>query len=317
VNADGLKVRFDQACIYVRAVGEGPPLLLINGLGAHTAMWDTLERSLGGFRIIEFDLPGAGRSDVPLKPVSVPRLARLATAVLDAFKIEQADVIGYSMGGIIAQQLAADAPERVRRLLLVATSPGLGAAHGDLRALLNILTPLRYVTPQLYARTIGTLAGGRARHDKAWVAEQGALRLKHAPSWRGYLGQLVSLTGWSALPFLHRIEHPVLVVAGGDDPLTPVVNGMLLAHLLPNGRLLVLDGEGHLMLMDRASGVQPAIREFLRAPTLEEAAVWQTAARIDWRELEIGMAATNWQLPTWSIVSRVMRHRWVDRPARP
>src|SRR4051794_26309886 len=92
----GEKVRFDEACVFVRELGEGPPLLLINGLGAHTAMWDTLERTLDGFRILEFDLPGAGRSDVPRRPVSVRRLASLAAAVMDRFGVERADVIGYS-----------------------------------------------------------------------------------------------------------------------------------------------------------------------------------------------------------------------------
>jgi pimeloyl-ACP methyl ester carboxylesterase len=311
----GEKVRFDDACVFVRELGEGPPLLLINGLGAHTAMWDTLERTLDGFRILEFDLPGAGRSDVPRRPVSVRRLARVAAAVMDRFGVERADVVGYSMGGIVAQQLAADAPDRVRRLALVATSPGLGAVHGDVRALLNIATPARYMSPRLYAKTIGSLAGGRARHDTAWVAEQGALRLRHAPPLLGYLGQIASLTFWSGLPFLAQIQHPALVVAGDDDPLTPVANGMLLAHMLPNGRLRVVSGEGHLMLMDADSAALPAIREFLSAPRLDQARVWREASQVDAQELGIGIANAGWQIPSWSAVAALMRRNWVGRGA--
>jgi pimeloyl-ACP methyl ester carboxylesterase len=313
MNCRGEKVGFEDACVFVRELGDGPPLLLINGLGAHTAMWDTLERNLDGFRIIEFDLPGAGQSDVPRRPVSVRRLARLATAVMDRFGVERADVVGYSMGGIVAQQLAADAPHRVRRLVLVATSPGLGAVHGDLRALLNIMTPARYLSPQLYAKTIGSLAGGRARHDAAWVAEQGALRLRHAPPLLGYIGQLASLILWSGLPFLARVQHPALVVAGDDDPLTPVANGMLLAHMLPNGRLLVLRGEGHLMLMDADSAVLPAIREFISAPRLDRARVWRDASVVDAQALGIGMASVGWQIPSWSVVAGLMRRSWVRK----
>jgi pimeloyl-ACP methyl ester carboxylesterase len=309
----GAKVRFEEATVYVRELGEGPPLLLINGLGAHTAMWDNLERNLDGFRILEFDLPGAGQSAVPKRPVSVRRLAQLAVRVMDRFGVEQADVLGYSMGGIVAQQLAADFPERVRRLLLVATTPGLGALHGDMRALVNIMTPVRYLSPKLYAKTIGSLAGGRARHDSAWVAEQGALRLKHAPPMLGYLNQLASLTWWSGLPFLAQIELPVLVLAGDDDPLTPVANGMLLAHMLPNGRLLVLQGEGHLMLMDDASGSLPAIREFISAPRLDRAEVWKKAAVIDAEELKIGVANAGFQLPNWNLVAGLMRRSYVRR----
>lgn len=306
----GLKVRFDEGCVYVREVGDGPPLLLINGLGAHTDMWRPLERTLEGFRLIEYDLPGAGRSDVPWKPMSVATLARLATSVMDHFGVERADVLGYSMGGIVAQQLAADHPERVRRLVLVATTPGVGGMQGELKALLNIMTPIRYLSPQVYAKSIGSLAGGRARSDAAWVAEQGALRLRRAPSWRGYLGQLQSITFWSGLPLLHRIGHPVLVVAGDDDPLTPVVNGMMLAQRLSNGRLLLLPDDGHLMLLDAGSAVHPAVREFVECEDLEDAAVWRQAMEIDEDDVRHALGGVGVQLPPWSLANALARRYW-------
>jgi pimeloyl-ACP methyl ester carboxylesterase len=318
----GRLMRFPEARVYVREVGEGPPLLLINGLGAHSAMWDTLERTLHGLRIVEFDLPGAGQSEVPWKPVSIKRLASLSQSILAHFEIDRADVLGYSMGGIVAQQLAADAPERVRRLVLLATSPGLGQMQGDPKAMFNIMTPLRYMSRHAYARTVGSLVGGRARHDKRWIDEQGALRLKHAPSWRGYLGQLLSMSRWSGLPLLGSIEQPALVVTGDDDPLTPVVNGMMLAHLLPNGRLLVCHDEGHLIAMDRDSVAHPAIREFLTAPTLERTQVWRQARRVDSEELETALFGAPFQLPPMSIFNERARRQWIppfgngDREAR-
>jgi len=229
---------FPEARVYVRELGEGPPLLLINGLGAHSAMWAPLERTLSGFHIIEFDLPGAGQSDVPWKPVSVKRLASLSVSIMDHFGMKRSDVVGYSMGGIVAQQLAADAPERVRRLVLLATSPGRGQMQGDLRAMINIMTPLRYMSRHAYARSIGSLVGGRARHDIAWIAEQGALRLKHPPSWRGYLGQLYSLASWSGLPLLGGINAPTLVVIGDDDPLTPPQMGDITYQATGCGKFL-------------------------------------------------------------------------------
>src|SRR5438105_15774061 len=106
IEAHERSVCLDGLWIHVREVGEGPPVLLINGVGASTAMWACLEEALAGFRVISFDAPGAGRSAAPLLPVSIPRVARLAALVLDATGVERADVIGYSMGGIVAQQLA-------------------------------------------------------------------------------------------------------------------------------------------------------------------------------------------------------------------
>jgi pimeloyl-ACP methyl ester carboxylesterase len=305
------KLKLREASVFVRELGEGSPLLLINGIGAHTAMWEPLEQVLDGFRLIEFDLPGAGQSDVPWKPLSIRRLAQMAISVLDRFEIDRADVLGYSMGGIVAQQLAADAPQRVRRLVLVATSPGVGSVYGDRKALLNISTPLRYLSPGLYEMSIGSLVGGRARHDAQWVAEQGRLRLKHAPSLRGYLGQLLSVSVWSGLPLLSRITHPVLVVAGDDDPLTPVANGMLLAHMLPEARLLVCPGEGHLMLMDPESRSQSAIHAFLTARSHDEARVWKEATVPDYETLKIAVAGRDWQFPPWSNISGLVRRRWL------
>lgn len=303
--------RFPEGRVFVRTVGEGQPLLLINGLGAHSAMWETLERSLTGFRIVEFDLPGAGQSDTPRTPVSVERLAVLATSIMDHFEMDRPDVLGYSMGGIVAQQLAANHPKRVRRLVLLASSPGVGQMQGDVKALLNIVTPLRYLSRHVYINTIGTLVGGRARHDTRWIAEQGALRLKHSPSWRGYMGQLFSLSCWSGLPLLRDIKHPVLVITGDDDPLTPVVNGMILAHMLPNGRLLVCPNEGHLIPMDDDSIAHPVIREFLRAPRLDRAKDWREAKQVSAEELRTALFSAPFQLPPLSILNARARDRWL------
>jgi poly(3-hydroxyoctanoate) depolymerase len=266
---------------------------------------------LESHRIVEFDLPGAGKSDVPWKPVSIKRLASLTASVMDEFAIDRADVLGYSMGGIVAQQFAADMPERVRRLVLVATTPGMGSMQGDVKALINIVTPLRYMSRHSYTRSIGSLAGGRARHDAAWVAEQGALRLTQAPSWRGYMGQLYSMAAWSGLPLLGKIKSPTLVVTGDDDPLTPVVNGMLLTHLLPRARLLVCPGEGHLMVMDTDSASHPAICEFLSAERFDRTKVWRQGRTVSNQELDVALFAAPLQLPPLSILSSLMRRRWL------
>lgn len=300
--------------VHVREVGQGPPLLLINGLASHTAMWEPLEHTLAGFRIVEFDLPGAGRSDVPWRPVSVRKLARIATAVLDQADMPKADVLGYSMGGIVAQQLAADHPSRVRRLVLVATTPGVGAVQGELKALLNIVTPVRYLSPKAYERTIGSLVGGRARHDRAWVAEQGLLRLQHAPSWRGYMGQLASISRWSGMPILQKVQQPTLVVAGDDDPLTPLVNALMLTHLLPHGRIMVCPGEGHLIPLDSQSAAHPGLRDFLCAKDLGHSDAWQHAEQVSLEDVRRELRRMRYRIPPWSTANKRMRRRYL-RPA--
>jgi pimeloyl-ACP methyl ester carboxylesterase len=295
--------------ILVRDVGSGPPVLLVNGLGAHTAMWATLERALSGLHVISFDAPGAGQSTTPRLPVSVRGVAQIARGVLDHFDVERADVVGFSMGGIVTQQLCADAPHRVRRAVLVATSPGVGGVHGNAAAMLNIATPVRYLSRRMYMHTIGSLAGGRARTDVDWLARHGALRLRHPPSIRGYLGQLASLAGWSGLPLLEHIVHPVLVVTGDDDPLTPVANAMLLTHLLPHGRVLVARGEGHLLLMDEDSRALEPIARFLAADDPEPD--WGAAQPVTAAELKTALDEVGVQLQPFGVLSALQRRRFV------
>ena len=309
--SSGELIAFRDATVFVREVGEGPALLLINGLGAHTEMWGPLERALTGFRLVEFDLPGAGRSPAPRTPVRMRRLARLCVAIMDRFGMERPDVLGYSMGGMVAQQLVADAPGRVRRVVLIATTPGVGSVQADPRALLNVITPLRYASSHLYAKSLASLVGGRARTDVEWIVEQTQLRFRHRPSWRGYLSQLNSMAGWSSLPLLPHVRHPTLVLSGGDDPLAPVVNGMIIAHLLTQGRLLVLDGEGHLMALDERSGAHPAIREFVSADDVCATQVWSRARVIDADALRGALSSVGPQLPPLSLIDALARRRWL------
>ena len=102
----------------VRERGDGDPLLLINGIGAHLDMWASLERALPQTRLIAFDAPGTGRSGTPFVPLGLESLAQLSERLLDRLDYDRVDVLGYSFGGLIAQYLAHRAPERVRRLVL-------------------------------------------------------------------------------------------------------------------------------------------------------------------------------------------------------
>lgn len=311
-------IRFGRERVLVREIGAGPPILLINGIGAHTRMWGLMERTLSDSRVISFDAPGAGRSSTPLGVMSVRRLAELAVRVLDEAEVEKPDAVGYSMGGIVLQQLLADYPSRVRRAVLIGTSPGIGAVYGPALSLLNVSTPVRFLSDRLYLRSVGGLVGGRARNDKQWVSDHLPVRLLHRPSLTGYSRQVASLATWSGLPLLGRIRHPVLVVAGDDDPLSPVANAKILAHLLPNARLQVVPGEGHLMPLDDTSAVPPMVAEFLTAADAEQSDAWRTGRRVDAAELRTALSGKGLQLQPWpwGAVSSWQRRRLLKRSDR-
>jgi poly(3-hydroxyalkanoate) depolymerase len=257
-------VEVDDLRLRVRINGKGQPLLLLNGIGGTAEMWEPLVAYLERFQTIALDVPGTGESDVPALPLSMPRLARLVAAAVRQLGYEQVDVLGLSFGGALAQQLAHTAPDVVRRLVLASTTCGLGGPPGRPAAMLALATPLRYYSPSYHERSAATLYGGRLRRETHLVAEQAEDRFSHPPDPRGYAWQLAAIGGWSSLPWLHKVQHPTLVLIGDDDPIVPLANARLLASRLPHGRLHIVPEGGHLFLLDSPDQAAAVIAEHLR-----------------------------------------------------
>ena len=158
-----VQLRIRGLRIHAQVHGEGEPLLLYSGIWGEVRLWDRLLPHLAGFQTIAFDPPGIGRSQRPPYPLSMWSLAQMGTAVLDAFGIESAHVLGASFGGAVAQQMAFSHPRRVRRLVLVSTSFGGGAMPGNLRAFWHFIHPRSY-HPERLERVAGHMFGGRHAH---------------------------------------------------------------------------------------------------------------------------------------------------------
>jgi poly(3-hydroxyalkanoate) depolymerase len=259
VDVDGLRIR-----VAVRGTGDSP-LLLIMGIGGNLDMWRPFERPLRrrGVATISYDAPGTGGSSPYPRPKRLSGLTSTVEHLLDSLGQDRVDVLGVSFGGGIAQQLAHQAPQRVRRLVLAATAPGLGGVPGHPRALLALATPRRYFDPAYLARVAGDVYGGRARRAPAGLTVDAAARFAKPPSVSGYLAQMYAIPGWSSLPWLHRIPHPTLVLAGDDDPIIPLVNGRILAARIPNARLHVVRGGGHLFLLEEPDQLADLVADFL------------------------------------------------------
>ena len=258
VDVDGIRLRTS-----VR--GQGPPLLLVTGLGASLELARPFEHELTarGVQTVAFDAPGIGESTAYPLPRRMPGIARTIEAMLDALGYDRVDVLGVSLGGVVAQQLAHQAPRRVRRLVLAATGPGLGGVPGSPRVLLALATPRRYDQPDYYRRIAGRIYGGQARRDPDALLHGSPARFVERPSVRGYLGQLYAIAGWTSLPWLHRLRQPTLVLAGDDDPIVPLLNGRILVRRIPDARLHVVDGGGHLFLLERPAEMAALVTGFL------------------------------------------------------
>lgn len=257
-------VEVEEVRLRTSVRGSGRPLLLVTGLGASLDLAEPFERELAarGREVISFDAPGIGGSTPYRRPRRMPGLVRTVTGMLDVLGYDEVDVFGVSLGGVVAQQLARQAPDRVGRLVLAATAPGLGGMPGAPSALLHLATPRRYRDPEHYLRIAGRIYGGMARTDPRRLLRSAIGRLQ-PPSMIGYAGQLYAIAGWSSLPWLHTLTEPTLVIAGDDDPIIPLVNGRILAWRIPGATLHVVRDGGHLFILERPADIAELVTGFL------------------------------------------------------
>lgn len=266
MTGNGEHVSLAGARIHVRRTGEGPPLLLINGFGADMTSWKPLIGQLPDREIIAFDQPGMGQSGYTPQALRMPALAQLAEGLLDHLQLQQTDVLGYSLGGVLAQELTLTAPGRVRRLVLAGTTPGI-PSRGPSPKLTRMLISRRRYSDEAYAlRTLPLLAGGRTARDSELCARAVQRRIAEPPDRKALRRQLWSNLGWSAQRRLPGLQVPTLILHGDDDPLIPLSNPHRLAELIPDSRLEIIAGAGHLFLFDDPACASGLIREHLDTP---------------------------------------------------
>src|SRR5580693_1450677 len=256
--------------VSVREGDQGwPPLLLCNGIGVSLELFQPFVDALDPRRpVIRFDMPGVGGSPAPVVPYHLATLPSLLAGLLDQLGYQQADVLGISWGGGLAQQFALSRPQRVRRLVLVATAPGALMVPGNPRVRLRMLTPRRHRVPGYAARIAGELYGGSARTDPIAARDLLHATTRLGPA-RGYFYQLVSTIAWTSLPRLPRLRPPTLVLAGDDDPIIPLVNARIMNRLIPRSKLHIYHG-GHLELAADPERLAAAVEAFLNADLTPE-----------------------------------------------
>jgi poly(3-hydroxyalkanoate) depolymerase len=248
------------------AVREGspdwPPLLLCNGIGASLELLQPFVDALDPRRpVIRFDMPGVGGSPAPVVPYHLATLPSLLAGLLEQLGYEQADVLGISWGGGVAQQFALSRPDRVRRLVLVATGTGSLMVPAHPRVLIRMLTPRRHRDPGYAARIAGELYGGTVRENPALARDLLHATTRLGPT-RGYYYQLLAGLGWTSLPRLPMLRKPTLILAGDDDPIIPLINGRIMHWLIRGSQLHVYHG-GHLELAADAEHIAPVVEAFL------------------------------------------------------
>jgi poly(3-hydroxyalkanoate) depolymerase len=245
-----------------QGTSDWPPLLLCNGIGASLELLQPFVDALDPRRtVIRFDMPGVGGSPAPVIPYHLGTSASLLSGLLDRLGYQQADVLGISWGGGLAQQFALSRPDRVRRLVLVATAPGALMVPGHPRVLIRMLTPRRHRDPGYAARVAAGLYGGSVREDPALARDLLHATTRLGPA-RGYFYQLLAVLGWTSLPRLPFLRRPTLILAGDDDPIIPLLNARIMHRLIPRSELHIYHG-GHLELAAHPERIAPVVEAFL------------------------------------------------------
>lgn len=258
----GAEVRQMQLCGHEIRVASRPstntlpPLLVMNGsrcsIEVLAPLFDALDPGTG---FVCFDPPGIGGSPRPRRPYRLSGICRMVDRLLGELDIGEADVLGVSWGGALAQQFALQHWRRCRRLILVSTGAGPFITP-SLTTLREAVAPVRF--DPVRGRDVAVkLYGGKLRTDpdlldcfSGQVTNDGGERY-----------QILAFLGWTSIPFIRLIRQPTLVLHGDDDGLVPVWSARMLARLIPHARLQLVH-DGHLALVTSADELGPMIEAF-------------------------------------------------------
>jgi 3-oxoadipate enol-lactonase len=254
--------------IHYRIYGEGEPLIMIMGLSGNADWWDEefLEPLAERFQVVIFDNRGTGRSGKPEGPYTISLMVSDTLGLMDHLGLTSANVLGISMGGMIAQEMACNHPDRVRRLVLISTNCGgkeqvtaapevyqaLNMPRANLsneeiiRASLTLLYPQEYIekNPERVERSI----------EKSLIAPI-------TPEC--FTAQLTGITNWSIHPRLSGLDKPTLIVTGGKDILIPPENARVLADAITGSRLVEIPEGGHAVIAMFPEKIARQIIDFL------------------------------------------------------
>ncbi|MBB4812553.1 MULTISPECIES: alpha/beta fold hydrolase [Pseudomonas] len=308
INVPTQTVDLDQVSLAYQSIGRAsdPALLLVMGLGGQLIHWpDEVVVALcqQGFRVIRYDNRDVGLStwrQAPASanltfevlryklglPVSAPYtltdMADDALGLMDALQIQQFHVLGASMGGMIAQHLAAMAPQRVESLTLIMTSSGAEGLPAPNAALVQLLSrrsaPNREVALEQQADLLAALGSPNIKDDRQALLHQAALSYDRAFNPEGVKRQIMAILAEpSRVPLLNQLRVPTLVVHGTADPLLPVMHGVHLAAHIQGSQLKLIPGMAHRFQEAFKAPLLTAVLPYLQAHR-EDAAHW---ARIE------------------------------------
>jgi pimeloyl-ACP methyl ester carboxylesterase len=261
--------------------GSGPPLLFVHGLGGRWQNWLlNIPAFMGSFRVVAPDLPGFGGSEMPLGRISIQGLARVVDELCSELGIEDPVVVGNSMGGFIAAELALAFPTRVRKLVLV-SSAGIGTTSLRREPIMAVGRLMAVSTAASGVRNLPVARRPRLRRAALQLVVRYpeklsvplATELVQGAGAAGFIGGLDSVITYSFRERLPDIEAPTLIVWGRNDILIPVEDAFEFKKLIgSNARVSIFEDTGHLAMLERPSRFNALLASFIAEPVPSPAA---------------------------------------------
>ena len=243
--------------------GEGTPVLLLHPLGVDRSFWDGVVPALDGCEVLTYDFPGHGRTPVPAEPYTIEDLADQAHELLADAGYARVDVVGVSLGGLVAQRLAADAPDLVRRLVVVDAVATYPAPMREMWRDRAARAPGEGTTAFLEPTLALWFTADRLAEGGPVVASARRAFLGCDP--RGYALACRALEHADVTGVLDRITAPTLVVCGEDDAPPFVAAATEFAETIPGARLVWLSPARHAGVLEQSDQFVTALLEFLGA----------------------------------------------------
>lgn len=255
--------------LHLAESGEGPPVLLLHGLGSSAFDYSRLAPLLPGFRLLMPDVRGHGQSEKPAGEYGVPLFAGDVAAMLDALGLRQVHVVGLSMGGMIAFQLGVDRPDLVASLTIINSGPELVARGLAMRFALALrLFMIRVFGP----RGLAKMLAGKLFPDPKDEALREEVRQRLGSNDKDvYLRATRGLIGWSVEARLGELTCPVLVV-GSEHDYTPVDFKRAYTKKIAGAQLEVIPGSRHFATFDAPEALAKVIVPFLQRASAERPA---------------------------------------------
>jgi 3-oxoadipate enol-lactonase len=256
-----------RAVIYYEFRGaSGPPLVLLRGYSSSIRTWNGVDHDLGSdHHTLVLDNRGTGRSTSPSGTYRVAEMARDVVAVMRHVGFDTAHIVGTSLGGMIAQELALRFPERVRSLVLAATAPGSkGTSPITTRGMMTLAAAAMMPSPIRSQLTARATLSPPNRHKLDAPAEPGPARRRSNGSLAGLIGQAFAIFQHQAADRLGTVRAPTLIIHGTSDVLIDPSHAQHLVRLIPNARLETWAGAGHDLATEDAKRLAESVRRHVR-----------------------------------------------------